>query len=195
MSSIWENGASSSARGVRISKPSGISGDVAENVMLAGTTHVYPKDGRTLYVLFEDRSSSMTSNLLLNPRFWDDRFIEVDIALFPCPFSPCNHSANKSPVVLLSILAQAPLLEISLILCFAAQELESQNLVWVDTWISIPSHKYMIFCHGLHQAFKLEVIFHIQRFDCSLVAFPFRVSLVTGGHTRRKELSQNTPFS
>lgn len=64
----------------------------------------------------------MASNLFLNPRFWDDFVVEVDIAVFPRPFSLCNFAADTFPVVFLSILAHAPSFEVPLVLCFAEQK-------------------------------------------------------------------------
>lgn len=61
------------------------------------------------------------------------------------------------------------------------------------TQTSLPFHKSMGSGHGVHEAsaaFKFEMIFHIQRFNCSLVTLPFRISLVTGCHVRRKAKSE-----
>lgn len=185
----WENGAKSSATGVRISKPSGVRGLGAGKVMLADMTDKYLMNGHTCEILLERRSRSMTLDLLPNPRCWDDFLIDVDIAFFPYPLSLCNFMPDDFPVIFFSIFAHVPVFESPLILCFAEREsvYATQCSLMIQT--SVPFCKPMGSCHSVSEAsraFKPEVVFHIQRFDCSLVTIPFRVSLVTGSHVEGK---------
>ena len=84
--------------------------------MLARMVNGRLKKGYTWDVLFEGWNGSVTHNLLLYLRFWDDFIVDIDIAIFPCPFSLGDFVSDAFPFIVCSILAHVPTFETPLIL-------------------------------------------------------------------------------